>query len=136
MSFHQIHAFESQPQYFRIWPYLKIRSSHLHAQSFQLCLTLWDAMDWSLSDFSVHRTLQAKILEWVAIPSSQGSFQPRDRTCVSCITGRFFTAEPPGKPKAFIEAIKLKWSHQAWALIQYDWCPYKKGNLNTNRQKR
>ena len=29
---------------------------------------------------------------------SRGSSQPRNRTCISCITGRFFTTEPPGKP--------------------------------------
>ena len=28
----------------------------------------------------------------------QGSSQPRNRTCTSCLTGRFFTTEPPGKP--------------------------------------
>ena len=35
--------------------------------------------------FSVHGILQARILEWVAIPFSRGSSQPRDRTWVSCI---------------------------------------------------
>jgi len=35
--------------------------------------------------------LQARILEWVAIPSSRGSSQPRDQTQVSCIAGIFFT---------------------------------------------
>ena len=35
--------------------------------------------------------LQARILEWVAMPSSRGSSQPRDRTQVSCFVGRFFT---------------------------------------------
>ena len=35
--------------------------------------------------------LQARILEWVAMPSSRGSSQPRDQTQVSCIAGRFFT---------------------------------------------
>ena len=40
---------------------------------------------------SVHGMLQARILEWVAIPFSKRSFQPWDRTWVSCITGRFFT---------------------------------------------
>ena len=42
-------------------------------------------------------------VEWVAISSSRGSSQPRDRTqvsCVSCIGGRFFTVELPGKPRA------------------------------------
>jgi len=33
--------------------------------------------------------LQARILEWVAIPSSRGSSQPRDPTQVSCIAGGF-----------------------------------------------
>ena len=40
---------------------------------------------------SVHGTLQARILEWVAIPFSRGSSQPRDGTWVSCTAGRFFT---------------------------------------------
>ena len=42
-------------------------------------------------DYTVHGILQARILEWVAFPSSSGSFQPRDWTRVSCIAGRFFT---------------------------------------------
>ena len=47
---------------------------------------------------SVHG--QARILQWTAISSSRGSFQPRDQTQVCCgsrIAGRFFTTEPPGK---------------------------------------
>ena len=36
--------------------------------------------------------LQARILEWVAVPSSKGSSQPRIQTQVSCIAGRFFTS--------------------------------------------
>ena len=42
--------------------------------------------------------LQARILEWVARPSSRGSSRPRDQTQVSCIAVRFFTVEPLGKP--------------------------------------
>ena len=42
---------------------------------------------------------QARILEWVAISFSRGSCWPRDRIWASCIAGRFFTAEPPGKPQ-------------------------------------
>ena len=45
----------------------------------------------------VHGILQARILEWVAMPSSRGSSWPRDQTlisCISCIAGVFFTAEP------------------------------------------
>ena len=42
--------------------------------------------------------LQARILEWVAIPSSRGSPQPKDQTCGSpVLAGGFFTTEPPGK---------------------------------------
>ena len=44
----------------------------------QSCQTLFDPMDCSLSGFFVHRIFQARILEWVAIPFSRGSFQPRD----------------------------------------------------------
>ena len=45
----------------------------------------------SLSHPSVHGILQARILEWIAIPFSRGSSWPRDRTQVSCMAGRFFT---------------------------------------------
>ena len=50
-------------------------------KSLQSHLTLYDPMDCSQPDFSVHRILQVRILEWVAIPSSRESFQPRDQTC-------------------------------------------------------
>ena len=55
-------------------------------------------MDYSLLGSSVHGFSQAKILEWVVISFSRVSSQPRDRTCVSCIAGGFFTTWPPGKP--------------------------------------
>ena len=67
----------------------------------QSCLTLCNPMDCSLPASSVHGILQARILEWVAMPSSRGSSWPRDQThvsCVSCIAGRFFTTEPLGSP--------------------------------------
>ena len=57
----------------------------------QLCPTLRDPMHCSLPGSSVLGILQARILEWVAMPSTRGSSQPRDRTQVSHITGRFFT---------------------------------------------
>ena len=43
--------------------------------------------------------LQARIPEWVAMPSSRGSSQPRDQTQVSCTAGRFFTSWVTRKPK-------------------------------------
>ena len=57
----------------------------------QSCPTLFDSMDCRLPGYSVHGILQARILEWVAMPFSRGSSWPRDQTWVSCIAGRFFT---------------------------------------------
>ena len=50
----------------------------VHAKSLQSCPTLYDPMDCSPLGFSVHGILQARILAWVAMPSSRGSFKPRD----------------------------------------------------------
>ena len=57
----------------------------------ELCLTLCEPMDCSPPGFSVHGILQARILEWIAIPFSRGTSQPRDQTLGSYIAGRFFT---------------------------------------------
>ena len=67
-------------------PFLKVKV--LVGQS---CPTLCNSMDHSPPGSSVHRILQARILEWVAIRFSKGSSQPRDRIWVSRIAGRFFT---------------------------------------------
>ena len=75
--------------------------STVRAKSLQPCLTLCDPMDCSPPGSSAHWILQARILEWVAMPSSRGSTRPRDQThvsCSSCIAGGFLIAEPPGKP--------------------------------------
>ena len=66
----------------------------------QPCPTLCNPMDCGLPGSSIHGIFQARIMECVATPSSRGSSQPRDQTCVSCnscITAGFFTTEPPGK---------------------------------------
>ena len=55
----------------------------------QLCLTLGHPTLGSLPCSSVCVILQARTLEWVAIPISRGSSQPRDWTRVSCMAGRF-----------------------------------------------
>ena len=59
----------------------------------QLCPTLFHLMDWScqFQSSSVHRILQARILEWIAIPFSRGCSWPRVQTWVSWMTGRSFT---------------------------------------------
>ena len=61
---------------------VKVAQSHL---------TLCNPMDCILPGPSVHGILQARILDWVAIPFSRGSSQPRDRTQVSHIAGGFLT---------------------------------------------
>ena len=63
-----------------------ITSHHVVAQS---CLTLCDPMVWPGS--SVHGVLQARIIEWVAMPSSMGSSWRRDLSQISHIAGRFWT---------------------------------------------
>ena len=57
----------------------------------QSCPTLYNPKDRSLPGSSVHGILQARVLDWVAIPFSRGSSRSRDWTQVSCIAGRFFT---------------------------------------------
>ena len=61
----------------------------------QSCLTLCNSMDCSLCSWDSPGSL-----EWVAMPSSRGPSPQKDRThvsCVSCIVGKYFTAESPGK---------------------------------------
>ena len=59
----------------------------------QSCPTLFNSMAYRPPGSSVHGILQARILEWVAIPFSRESFQPRNLTqvsCISCTAGKFF----------------------------------------------
>ena len=72
------------------------------AKSIQWCLTLCNPMNCSPQGSSVHGIFQARVLEWVGMPSSRASSQPRDQTQVSCIAGRFVTAETPGKPSRIL----------------------------------
>ena len=79
-------------------------------------------MDCSPPGSSVHGIFQARILEWVAMPSSRGPSQPRDRThvsCVFCIAGRFFTTESPGKPLTDLSPVLKKVLHIQEMLSQY-----------------
>ena len=69
----------------------------------QSCPTLWDTMDYI---YTVHRILQARILEWVAFPFSRGSSKPRDRTQVLRIAGRFLPAESQGNVSSHLQKQK------------------------------
>ena len=80
-------------------------------------------MDCNLPGSSVHGILQARMLEWVAISFSRGSFWPRDQTRgsyqVFCIADRFFTTELPGKPQAWD-------SHSERTSRKFPFYPYKR----------
>ena len=66
-------------------------------------------MDCTLPVSSVCGILQARILEWVAIPFSRGSSQPKDQSWVFRTAGRFFMSEPPKEPIALevVENIEI-----------------------------
>ena len=66
----------------------------MRAKWLQSCPTLCDSMDHSPPGSSVHGILQARILEWVAMPAFRRSSQPRDQTHIfmsPALAGGFFT---------------------------------------------
>ena len=82
------------------------------------CLTLWDPMDYSPPGSSVCGILQARTLEWVAMPSSRGSSQPRNQTRVSCLwnwQAGSLSLVPPEKPPTYLKLPQLK--HFIWFLF-------------------
>ena len=76
----------------------------------QSCLTLCDPVD-----YTIHGTLQARILEWVAFPFSRGFSPPRDRTQVSCIAGGFFgfPGGSAGIQSLMLECLKIGFHKKA-----------------------
>ena len=71
-----------------------------------------DPVDDSPPGSSVYGIIQGRILAWIAISFPRGSSWPRDQTCISCSgscgTGRFFIAEPLGKPLSIIHYNYLR----------------------------
>ena len=111
-SLHCKHASQRVPGACSIFKDLPALCVHAHvcAKSLQSCLTLRDPMNCTPPGFSVHGTLQARILKGVAMPSSRGTSWPRDQTltcCGSCIAGRFFTPEPQGTPTCSVTKSKF-----------------------------
>ena len=58
-------------------------------------------------EYTVHRVLQARILEWVAFPFSRTSSQPRDQTQVSHIAGGLFTSWATREDAIYIHTIYM-----------------------------
>ena len=79
-------------------------------------LLFCESVDCSLPNSLVHGTSQARILDWVAILYSRGSFWPRDLTCLSC--------KSPALP---VDSLPQPWRKPCaiWG------CPSKKGNMDT-----
>ena len=93
----------------------------MHVQSLQSCPTLWDPMDCSLLASSVHGILQARILEWAAMPSSRGSFWPRDGTCISYVS-------------CIGSCIGFFTTTATWEALALDgWDVYRRGNFTKPR---
>ena len=64
----------------------------------QSCLTLCNPMDRSTLGSSVDGILQARILEWVAIPSPRNLSNPEIKPGSSTLQADSLPSEPPGKP--------------------------------------
>ena len=68
---------------------------------------------------SVHGILQARILEWVAMPFSRGSSSPRDQTWVSCMAGSFFTDWATREAPIVAQIKTLTWNGKWFQLFYY-----------------
>ena len=92
------------------------------AKSLHSCPTLCNPMGCSLPGSSVHGILQARILEWVAMPSSRGSSQPRiePKSIISpALAGRFFTSSTTW------EALGNTLPHVLKITVNYNFEPFR-----------
>ena len=90
-------SFQAQASFGSMSTLMAAKFSHslcMHAKPLQSHLTLWDPMDCSLPGSSVHRILQARILEWVVMPSSRDlpnkGIEPKFLISLA-LAGGFFT---------------------------------------------
>ena len=81
----------------------------------QSCLTLCNPMD-----YTVHGILQARILEWIAIPFSRGSSWPRNQTGISWIAGGFFTSWATREASIEIITWFLSFNLLIWCITLID----------------
>ena len=79
----------------------------------QSCLTLGGPKNCSSPGSSVHGIFQARILDWVAISYTRGFSQPRDWTCISCVSciGRWILYHSPPQKPLVLMVIAIFWSH-------------------------
>jgi len=95
-TFHFLQSFTQSPDLFfsiaSIFYCVWVLTQFSHVQLF---VTPWTVACQAPLSMGI---LQARILEWVAMSSSRGSFQPRGQTQVSCIGRWILPTEPPWKP--------------------------------------
>ena len=110
---HPHHSYSPPPQ--EVFPACSVTQS---------CLTLCNAMHCSPPGSSVHGILQARILQWAAMLSSRGSFQPRDQTQVSCLLhwqAGSLPLGPSGKPLPTKRLILSKSFLPCWKRDVEQW---------------
>ena len=98
----------------------------------QWCLTLCDPTDYSPTGSSRHGMLQTRILEWIAVPFSRGSFWPRDKSQGSCNADGSLPSEPPNLRRN----VESKWAF--WLSLQHAFlinCVASKDIVNTHCKK-
>ena len=91
------------------------------SRALSLCPTLCNPKHCSLPGFSVHGISQARILEWIAIPFSRGSCQPRDQTQVSCIPRNFFTIWVTRSHITFEQLSLHSLFQLSWPAFHFSW---------------
>ena len=89
---------------------------YLHARSLQLCLTLCNPMNYSLPRSSVHGILQARILKWVAMPTSKDLPNPGIELGSPALQVDPLPPEPLGKPAFKCNLLQMKTSTDSWAV--------------------
>ena len=87
------------------------------------CPTLCDPIDFSPPGSSFHGILQARILEWVAISFSRGSFQPRDRAQVSHVPGRLYRLSHQGSLRLSLNCQQGNKQNGGWRICLQDDSP-------------
>ena len=85
--------------------------AYMSAKSLQACLSVCNPMEHSQPGSSAHGILQARILEWVAMPSSRGSSRPRglNSHLLRLLLGQAgsLPPAPSGKPPLFICLVSV-----------------------------
>ena len=87
----------------------------------QLCLTLWDPMDYSLPGSSIHGVVQPRVLEWVTISFSRDLLNPEVEPKSPTLQVVTLPSEPPGMPIFVYNIFKItlyKWHYTVFVFLE------------------